>query len=61
MPDEAITQYICEVTKPDDFDLFWEGILKTSSKLPLSETLDPLPLRSDETTEVFSIRYQSID
>ena len=61
MPDEAITQYICEVTKPDDFDPFWEGILKTSSQLPLSETLDPLPLRSDETTEVFSIRYQSID
>jgi cephalosporin-C deacetylase len=53
--------YECSVTRPPDFDRFWEQILAELDALPLDAELSPVPLRSTDAVEVFEIHYTSLD
>lgn len=53
--------YGTTVTKPADFDDFWEGVLAQAAKIPLDPTFEPAPLRSTEAVEVFDVRWSSLD
>ncbi len=53
--------YQCTVTRPPDFDRFWNQILAELDRLPLDVELAPVPLRSTDEVEVFEIHYTSLD
>ncbi|MSQ09133.1 MAG: hypothetical protein EXR44_07580 [Dehalococcoidia bacterium] len=47
------------VTKPADFDRFWEKTLAATERVPLNPRLTPVPMRSTPEVEVFEARYDS--
>lgn len=53
--------YGTTVTKPTDFDAFWDAVLAQAAAIPLNATLTPVPLRSTATVEVFEVHYDSLD
>lgn len=53
--------YGTAVTRPPDFDEFWENILKQAGRIPLNATVTPVPMRSTPEVEVFEVHYDSLD
>ena len=53
MPNAAAAEYRTKVTKPDDFDAFWDDVLRDASAVPLEAELIPDPLRTSDDVEVF--------
>lgn len=53
--------YGTAVTKPADFDAFWEATLAQAAAIPLNATLTPVPLRSTAGVEVYEVHYDSWD
>jgi cephalosporin-C deacetylase len=54
-------QYGTSVTKPGDFELFWDDVLAQAAQIPLNAALTPVPLRSTTEVEVFEVHYDSLD
>ena len=44
-----------QVTKPENFDSFWDSILKSSDSIPLNATMTLDPMRSTEDVEVYEV------
>ena len=61
MPKTVAASYQPKVEKPDDFDAFWNNVLREASAVPLEPELVPDPLRTSEDIEVFHVFYTSID
>ena len=61
MPKTVAASYQPKVEKPDDFDAFWNDVLREASAVPLEPELVPDPLRTSEDIEVFHVFYTSID
>jgi len=61
MPNAAAAEYRTKVTKPDDFDAFWDDVLRDASAVPLEAELIPDPLRTSDDVEVFQAFYTSLD
>lgn len=53
--------YGTAVDKPADFNEFWNDILAAVAKIPLNATIEPVPMRSTDTVEVFEVHYDSLD
>lgn len=53
--------YETTVTKPADFDAFWQKIVETVDAIPLNASVTPDPLRSTPEVEVFEVHYDSLD
>ena len=53
--------YKSKVTKPEDFDAFWQGVLGEVEAVPLAPELIPDPLRTSPDIEVFQVFYNSLD
>lgn len=49
------------VTKPADFDEFWDDILEQLRQIPLDPEIEPLPMRSTPEIEAFEVHYTSLD
>ena len=49
------------MTKPADFDAFWDEILTRADVIPLNASLTLDPLRSSEEVEVFEVHYDSLN
>ena len=49
------------VTKPEDFDAFWNDVLRDASVIPLDVEVIPDPLRTSDEVEVFQVFYTSLD
>jgi cephalosporin-C deacetylase len=49
------------VTRPDDFDAFWDETLALAGRIPLNASAVRLPLRSTPEVDVFDVRYDSLD
>lgn len=58
-PDPAA--YGSKVTKPADFDEFWQDIVQKAQAIPLNASITPVPLRSTDEVEVFEVHYDSLD
>ena len=50
-----------QVTCPDDFDQFWDGVLSGLNGIPLDSKVTHDPLRSTETASVYQVCYRSLD
>ncbi len=48
------------VTKPDDFDAFWEAVQGELDELPLDPHLRHIPERSTPEVDVFELHYTSL-
>ncbi len=53
--------YVSRVTRPPDFDVFWQGVLDQAAKVPLNPEIIPDRLRSSEDVKVYQIFYDSLD
>ena len=53
--------YRCEVTKPHDFDTFWDEVVERLMASDLNPICDKDEFRSDSDVEVFQAYYDSID
>lgn len=49
------------VTRPPDFDEFWDTIETELRRIPLDPTMEPVPHRSTDEVEVYEIGYTSLD
>lgn len=47
--------------RPADFDVFWAEIMASAQRIPLNASVEPAPIRSTDTVEVFRIGYDSLD
>ena len=45
-------EYRSKVHKPDDFDAFWDDVLRQASAIPLDAEVVPDSLRTSEDVEV---------
>jgi cephalosporin-C deacetylase len=53
-------QYQVSVTRPPDFDAFWDQTLAELDAIPLDPELIPVPMRSTDEVEVFELHYTSL-
>ena len=61
MPKNLQADYQSKVTKPADFEAFWQGVLRQAEAVPLAAEVVPDPLRTSEEIEVFQVFYDSLD
>jgi cephalosporin-C deacetylase len=61
VPKTVAPSYQPKVEKPDDFDAFWDDVLREAAAVALEPELVPDPLRTSEDIEVFHAFYSSID
>lgn len=54
-------QYRTKVTRPEDFDAFWDDLLAQSAQIPLNATVELVPLRCTPEVEVYDVHYDSLD
>jgi len=57
---EDLESFVTQVTCPDDFDDFWDGVLSDLAETPLHPTLTPDPLRSNDDVDVSQATYMSL-
>jgi cephalosporin-C deacetylase len=61
MPKHVQADYQSKVTKPADFEAFWQGVLRQAEAVPLAAEVVPDPLRTSADIEVFQVFYDSLD
>ena len=49
------------VKRPDDFDAFWDEVLRQTARIPLDATMERVPIRCTPDVEVFLVHYSSLD
>ena len=54
-------QYRTKITRPEDFDAFWDNLLAQSAQIPLNATVELVPLRCTLEVEVYDVHYDSLD
>ena len=52
MPKAVSIDYQSKVHKPDDFDAFWDDVLRQAATIPLQAEVVPDPLRTSQGVEV---------
>src|SRR5207253_2021496 len=60
MPKAVSTDYQSRVRKPDDFDAFWEDVLRQAAAIPLGAEVVPAPVGTSNDVEVFEAFYTSL-
>ena len=58
---EDLQKFVSQVTRPDDFEEFWAGVMAEASHVPLEARLTPQPMRSNENVKVAQATYHSLD
>ena len=61
MPRAVSMDYPSKVTKPSDFEAFWQGVRRQAEAIPLTPELVREPLRTSDDIEVFQVFYDSLD
>jgi len=61
MPKTVPQDYQSKMTKPADFDAFWQGVMEQAATIPLAAEAIPEPLRTSDDVEVFQVFYDSLD
>jgi cephalosporin-C deacetylase len=53
-------QFVSSVTKPDDFEAFWERVQAELDEIPLAPEMVHIPERSTPDVDVYEIHYTSL-
>ena len=61
MPKTVPADYQSKVRKPDDFDAFWDDVLRQASAITLEAEVVPDLLRTSDDVEVYEVFYTSLD
>jgi cephalosporin-C deacetylase len=61
MTKAVAADYQSMVTKPTDFEVFWQEVWRQAEAMPLAPELVPDPLRTSADIEVFQVCYDSLD
>lgn len=56
-----LVSFTTQVSCPDDFDQFWDGVLAELAAMPLDAHIDHDPLRSTDAVKVYQAGYRSLD
>ena len=56
-----LVSFTTQVSCPDNFDPFWDGVLAELSAIPLDDRIDHDPLRSADSANVYQATYRSLD
>ena len=56
-----LVSFVTQVTRPDDFDPFWDGVLDDLGRIPLDAAATHDPLRSTGAASVYQASYRSLD
>ena len=59
--EEDLEKFVTQVTRPDDFEEFWKGVMAEAALTPLDGRVSPEPLRSNDDVQVYQATYSSID
>lgn len=51
----------CDVSRPEDFDEFWDATLRAAEAIPLNASIERCEPRCTETVDAFDVRYDSLD
>jgi len=60
MPKTVPADYQSKVRKPDDFDAFWDDVLRQASAITLEAEVVPDLLRTSDDVEVYEVFYTSL-
>ena len=55
-----LVSFVTQVTCPDDFDSFWDGVLAELAAIPLDASTTADPLRSTDAVKVCQATYRSL-
>jgi len=55
-----LEKFATRVTRPEDFDDFWNGVRSELAAIPLEPRISPDPMRSNEEVQVFRAAYRSL-
>ena len=58
---QDLENFVSSVTRPEDFEAFWRGVLAELAEVPLEPRVSPAPLRSNEEVHVAQVTYRSLD
>jgi len=61
MPKRDASTYALTLSKPADFDAFWDEVMAEANRVPLNPSLTPVPMRSTADVDVFEAHYDSLD
>lgn len=59
--EDLFKDFVSVVSRPADFDRFWDGVLSQAAKVPLNPEVRHVPLRSTPEVDVYEAFYDSID
>lgn len=57
----SIEDYVCDVSRPDDFGMFWSEIMCLAADIPLNIEMILDPLRSSDGIDTYQVFYDSLD
>ena len=58
---EDLERFVTQVTRPDDFEAFWKGVMDEVAQVPLEPRVVPDPLRSNHDVQVSQATYRSLN
>ena len=58
---ENLERFETQVTRPNDFEEFWQGVMAELAEIPLEPRLTPAPLRSNGSVQVAQGTYRSLN
>jgi cephalosporin-C deacetylase len=58
--EEDLQKFVTQVTRPDDFRGFWDGVMAEVASIPLEPQISPEPMRSNEDVQVAQATYRSL-
>ena len=57
---EDLEKFVTQVTRPEDFAEFWEGVMAETALVPLEPRISPEPIRSNQQVHVSQATYRSL-
>ena len=61
MDEGSSKHYHSVVSRPADFDEFWDDLLRRLARVPLNASTELVPLRCTPDVETFEVHYDSLD
>ena len=58
--EEDLERFVTQVTRPDDFEEFWQGVMAEVAQAPLEPQVWPEPMRSNDDVRVSQATYRSL-